>query len=109
MSFRLKTILGIALIEALLLAALIFSVMGFLRDSNETQLQRYTSASAQTFAAMIKDSLLGTDLARLQSFADDLVRTPGVAYARILDAEQDRKSTRLNSSHRLTSRMPSSA
>jgi len=49
MSFRLKTILGIALIEALLLTALIFSVMGFLHDSNETQLQRYTQSTAATF------------------------------------------------------------
>ncbi|MFA6063139.1 MAG: response regulator [Gallionella sp.] len=88
MSFRLKTILGIALIEALLLTALIFSVMGFLHDSNETQLQRYTQSTAATFASMIKDSLLGMDLARLQSFADELVRNDGVSYARIRDAEQ---------------------
>ena len=86
MSFRLKTILGVALIEAVLLAVLIFSVMGFLRDSHETQMQRYASASASTFAAMTKDSLLGMDLARLQSFADELARNPGIAYARILDS-----------------------
>ncbi|NTV96329.1 MAG: response regulator [Thiobacillus sp.] len=87
MSFRLKTILGIALIQALLLAILIFSVMGFLRDSHETQLQRYTTATAATFASMIKDSLLGMDLARLQSFADELVSNPGIAYARIRDTD----------------------
>jgi signal transduction histidine kinase/DNA-binding response OmpR family regulator/HPt (histidine-containing phosphotransfer) domain-containing protein len=87
MSFRLKTILGIALIEAVLLAALIASVMGFLHDSNETQLKRYTQSTAATFAAMTKDSLLGMDLARLQSFSNELVRNAGVSYARILDAE----------------------
>lgn len=87
-SFRLKTILGVALIEAVLLAVLIFSVMGFLRDSHETQLQRYTQASAATFAAMVKDSLLGMDLARLQSFAGELARNPGVVYARVRNVEQ---------------------
>jgi signal transduction histidine kinase/DNA-binding response OmpR family regulator len=87
MSFRLKTILGIALIEAVLLAALIASVMGFLHDSNETQLKRYTQSTASTFASMTKDSLLGMDLARLQSFSNELVRNAGVSYARIRDAE----------------------
>jgi len=79
--------MGIALIEAVLLSALIVSVMGFLHNSNETQLQRYTLSTASTFASMIKDSLLGMDLARLQSFANELSRNPGVRYARIRDAE----------------------
>jgi len=87
MSFRFKTILGVALIEAVLLTALIVSVTGFLHKSNETQLQRYTQSTASTFASMIKDSLLGMDLARLQSFSNELVRNPGIRYARILDTE----------------------
>jgi signal transduction histidine kinase/DNA-binding response OmpR family regulator len=87
MSFRLKTILGIALIEALLLAALIFSVMGFLRDSNEVQLQRHITTTTETFTSMVKDSLLGMDLARLQSFTAELERNSDVAYVRIRDME----------------------
>ena len=87
MSFRLKTILGIALIEALLLAALIFSVMGFLRDSNESQLQHHITTITETFTSMVKDSLLGMDLARLQSFATELEKSSDVAYVRIHDTE----------------------
>ena len=87
MSFRLKTILGIALIEAILLAALIVSVMGFLRESNETQLQRYVTSTTETFTSMVKDSLLGMDLARLQSFADEMVRNSGIAYLRIRNSD----------------------
>jgi len=88
MSFRLKTILGIALIQAVLLAALIVIVTGFLRDSNEAQLQRYATSTTKTFTSMVKDSLLGMDLARLQSFADELVRNSGIAYVRIRDTEK---------------------
>lgn len=88
MSFRQKTILGVALIEAILLAVLIISVLGFLRESHNTQMQRYTSASAMSFAAMVKDSLLGMDLARLKSFAEELARNLGVGYARIRDVDQ---------------------
>ncbi len=87
MSFRLKTILGIALIEALLLAALIFSVMGFLHQSNEAQLQRHITTTTETFSSMVKDSLLGMDLARLQSFVSQMERSSGIAYVRIRDTE----------------------
>ena len=47
--------------------------------------------------------LVARDTARLETVAGDLQATYGVG------AEVDRKSTRLNSSHSLTSRMPSSA
>jgi len=87
MSFRLKTILGIALIEAILLGLLITSVMGFLRNSNETLLQRYITSTTETFTSMIKDSLLGMDLARLQSFATELEHTSGVVYVRIRNSD----------------------
>ena len=87
MSFRLKTILGIALIEAVLLTALILSILSFLRESNETELQRYTTSTTETFSSMVKDSLLGMDLARLQSFTDELVLNSGVAYVRIQNSD----------------------
>ncbi len=87
MSFRLKTILGIAFIEAILLCVLIVSVNGFLRDSNEAQLNRYVKSTIETFASMIKDSVLGMDLARLQSFSVQLAHNPGIAYVRIFNEE----------------------
>ena len=87
MSFRLKTILGIAIIEAVLLTALIFSVLSFLRTSNESELKRYATSTSETFSSMVKDSLLGLDLARLQSFADELSRNSGVAYVRIRNSD----------------------
>jgi signal transduction histidine kinase len=87
-SFRLKTILGIAFIEAILLCVLIVSVNGFLRDSNEAQLNRYVKSTIETFASMIKDSVLGMDLARLQSFSVQLSRNPGIAYVRIFNSEK---------------------
>jgi len=83
MSFRLKTILGVALIEAVLLAILVASVMRFLRDSNELQLQRYAQVTSASFVAMTKDAVLGMDLARLDSFAQALIHNPGISYARI--------------------------
>ena len=49
LSFRLKTILGIAIIEAILLTFLIVSLTGFMRDSNEVLLQRLITSMTGTF------------------------------------------------------------
>ena len=40
MRFRTKTIVGVAVIEMVLLAVLVGSVLSILRDSNETELMR---------------------------------------------------------------------
>ena len=49
----------------------------------------------------------------IRCIADDFVGRPGVAdydpLRLVLDTREDRKSTRLNSSHFVPSRMPSSA
>jgi PAS domain S-box-containing protein len=83
MSFRLKTILGVALIEAFSLTLLLLALLGFMRDSHEVQMQRYSRATASNFASMTQDSLLAFDLARLQSFAIDLTDNSNIVYARI--------------------------
>ena len=51
-SFRAKTIIGIALIEMVMLAVLIVGVTRFLRDTNERQLELHAEVTAGTFAAM---------------------------------------------------------
>ena len=88
LSFRAKTILGIALIEALLLGVLVFSVLHFLRESNEQQVLRHARVTAETFAAMSRDAVISRDLESLQSFARQLSGTEGTLYAQVLDAEQ---------------------
>jgi signal transduction histidine kinase/CheY-like chemotaxis protein len=87
LSFRAKTILGIALIEAVLLGVLIFSVLYFLRASNEQQVLRHARVTAETFAAMSRDAVISHDLDSLQSFARQLSGTEGTLYARVLDAD----------------------
>ncbi|MES2164361.1 MAG: ATP-binding protein [Pseudomonadota bacterium] len=88
LSFRAKTILGIALIEALLLGVLVFSVLHFLRESNEQQVLRHARVTAETFAAMSRDAVISHDLESLQSFARQLSGTEGTLYAQVLDADQ---------------------
>ena len=84
MSFRAKAILGIALIEAILLALLITSGLRMIRTLGADDLVSQARASSQLMSAMTKEALLATDLASLKSIADLVVQTPGVVYVRIL-------------------------
>jgi len=83
MSFRLKTILGVALIEAALLFILILSSMTLLRTSNEQELQKRAYTLARVFASTTQDAVLSTNLASLESAVEQALTNPGVVYARI--------------------------
>lgn len=83
MSFRLKTILSIAFIESVLLILLILSGMRFLNTSNELQLQQRATTTSILFSKAVKDAVLSTDLATLESFTEDILTLPDIIYARI--------------------------
>lgn len=87
MSFRLKTILGIALIEIVLLSILVFSSMRFLQDSNEAQLVERAQTSAQLFATMAADTVVSMDLATLDEMVAKTITTPGIRYLRVRHAQ----------------------
>jgi PAS domain S-box-containing protein len=88
LSFRLKTILGIALIESLLLIILIIGGMHFLRTSNQDQLATRADSTAHLFAASTKDAVIATDLATLDTLVQELLRNPELIYARVIGAGQ---------------------
>lgn len=83
MSFRFKTILGIAFIESILLIILILSGMNFLSRSNEEQLKQRAETTSVLFANAVKNAVLSTDLATLESFIEDILNTPDIVYTRI--------------------------
>ncbi len=85
MSFRLKTIFGIALIEGFLLLMLIWTGLNLIHDSLEDQLVKRTSAIATLLATTIKDPVLSSDLATLESFTEEIIKNHDLIYARILD------------------------
>jgi PAS domain S-box-containing protein len=83
MSFRLKTVLGIAVIESIALSLLIWTSLNFLKTSNESALMDRASTTAVMFATMTTDAVLSFDLASLESYIEELLKNPGVVYGRI--------------------------
>ena len=86
MSFRFKTIIGIAVIEAITLSLLIWTSLTFLKTSNEKALMERASTTAVMFATMTTDAVLSFDLASLESFIEELLKNPGVVYGRIVSS-----------------------
>ncbi len=84
MSFRLKTILGVALIESVLLLILVVGGLEFLSESNERQLLQRAETATRLFTIAAKDAVLSTDLATLESLVDEALQSPDIVYVKIL-------------------------
>ncbi len=87
MSFRRKTILGIALIEAALLLILVGTGLSFMHQSNEQELIKRATTTATLFATTTKNAVLATDLASLESFVHEVTKNSGLVYARVRDMD----------------------
>lgn len=83
MSFRLKTILGIAAIEIFLLTILVISSLNFLYESTEEQLLERARTTARLFSSMTSDAVVAMDLATLDALVEETMKSPGVIYARV--------------------------
>ena len=84
MTFRAKTILGIASIEIFLLGLLVLSSMSFLSDSNEKQLIQRAKSTAAMFVSATKDAVLSTDIATLDDLVNDFMTLEDVHYVKIV-------------------------
>jgi two-component system NtrC family sensor kinase len=89
LSLRMKTIIGIAVIEAVLLLLLISMTLNYLRNSNYDAMIKRATTTATLFAATTKDAVLSYDLASLDAFVKDVLVIPDLVYARVLGPENN--------------------
>jgi len=83
-SFRVKTIVGIALIELLLLGLLIWSSLNFLDTARVEALADRAVDIAEQFAILAQDAVLSEDLASLDTFADGVMEDLDLVYLRVI-------------------------
>ena len=83
MSFRTKTIFGIALIQAILLGILVIVGLRWMHDSNEDLFVQRADALVNLYASNIKDALLASDLEKLNTIAQESTTNRGLEYLRI--------------------------
>ncbi len=85
LSLRTQAVIGIGLIEIVMLMILLYSVFQFITRSTSEEVERRAESIARVFAATAADDVLSLDLGALQSFVDAAARTPGTAFARVVD------------------------
>ena len=83
MSFRLKTVLGIAVLEIIFLSILIVSGLHYLRVSNEQQLMERSRTTANLVATMTREAVVAMDIATIDDLLDQTVNNPGIDFARV--------------------------
>ncbi|MFY2508770.1 ATP-binding protein [Vibrio pectenicida] len=89
MSFRVKTILGIAFIEAVMLIALTYSAMSFLSASNEKQLLQRANSTAEMFALAAKDAMISTDISTLDNLVKEFMTVEDIAYIKVMHGDKE--------------------
>jgi PAS domain S-box-containing protein len=99
MSFRLKTIIGVAVIEAVLLLLLIWTGISYLRTAEERELIKRASTTLTLLSRASRDAVLSTDIATLEDIVSEAVKTPGLDYVRILDGNDVTLASAHNSEH----------
>ena len=71
MSFQLKTVVGVALIEAVLLFLLVFSSNAALSSSLDTELEKRASTTLRMLRASVREDILSDDFGTIKSFTED--------------------------------------
>ena len=89
MSFRLKTILGIAAIElAVMLVLILMNQLNF-GGTASSELYDRGRATSRLFATMITDAIIATDLATIDSMIENTLNNDELVYLRVLDNEEN--------------------
>ncbi|MUJ19091.1 response regulator [Aliivibrio fischeri] len=83
MTFRLKTIIGISIIQCIMLLILVFSSVKFISDSNEQRLVARANASVHMFSNAIKDPIINNQYDKVVSLMDDFITLEKICYIRI--------------------------
>lgn len=83
MSFRLKTVIGIAAIEFLMLAVLVISSINYITTSNEDRIVAQAQTASRLLATMTADATVALDIATLDELVYQAVSNPGIEYARV--------------------------
>ena len=88
MSFRLKIVLGIILIEVLLMVVFNYTTIQFLSHSNRDHLEHEATVTNQHILdAIDKEALQLRDSHKLQQMVNQLIQNSDIAYIRISDME----------------------
>jgi len=97
MSFKLKTIIGIAIIEIFLLTLLVLSALFYLKASNEQQFHERAQTAIKLLTTMTTDAVISYDLATLDALVKHAILNKDIKSVRILGRDGTLLAAAVNS------------
>ncbi|SJL83983.1 Globin-coupled histidine kinase [Vibrio palustris] len=85
LSLRLKTIVGIALIEIATLSVLVTITLCYLYETNYEGMEQRVSSTLDLYSTAITNPVLSSDLATLHDYTETLLKNKGVKYVAVLN------------------------
>lgn len=86
-SFKLKTIIGIAIIESILLGLIYFTSINALSETSENQIKARAHETSNLIALWVKNGLLIYDVGNTESFITSLSEGESLVYVHVKNAE----------------------
>ncbi len=85
MSFKLKTALGLAIIQGSLLLLLLYVSFTELNRTAQSGVSEKANTATQLLATLAKDGVLSYDIATLENYVKGIITQQGILYVKILD------------------------
>lgn len=85
MSFKLKTVLGLAIIQGLLLMMLLYVSFTELDRTAQSGVSEKADTATQLLATLAKDGVLSYDIATLENYTKGIITQEGILYVKIFD------------------------
>lgn len=86
-SFKFKTILGIAFIESILLALIYFTSINSLNETNEKQIVSRANETSNLIALWVRNGLLTYDVGNTEAFIENLSQGESLLYIHVKNDE----------------------
>ncbi|CUW41227.1 Putative signal transduction histidine kinase [Magnetospirillum sp. XM-1] len=85
MTFRSRTIAGIALLQLVVLGVILFITVGAMKESGRYEINRRADVTLRLITASAKDAMISKDFATLDAIVSEARATGSVAYLRFAD------------------------
>lgn len=85
MKLRTKTVIGVAVIEAIAAAVLLYLMLSYIADTNYDAAEKRAQSTADLLASSLTDAVLAFDLATIESVAKTVISQEDITHVRVVE------------------------
>ena len=85
MKLRTKTVIGVAVIEAIAAAVLLYLMLSYIADTNYDAAEKRAQSTADLLASSLTDAVLAFDLATIEAVAKTVISQEDITHVRVIE------------------------